>query len=55
MQTVEQAIARGWQVVLPVQRMAKADDVILLRRKRQDGKLEIGLALYQATSNAHGI
>lgn len=54
MQTVEQAIARGWQVVVPVQRMSKADDVILMRRKRQDGKLELGLALDQA-SNANGI
>jgi hypothetical protein len=44
MLTVEEALERGWEVVVPVQRMAQDRDVILMRHVRFDGKLELGHA-----------
>lgn len=44
MLTVEEALERGWEVVLPVQRMTQDHDVILMRHVRCDGKLELGHA-----------
>ena len=44
MLTVEEALGRGWEVVLPVQRMTQDAQVILMRHRRADGKLELGHA-----------
>jgi hypothetical protein len=44
MLTVEEALDRGWEVVVPVQHMTHDPDVILMRHKRFDGKLELGHA-----------
>lgn len=44
MLTVEEALDRGWEVVVPVQRMTADHDVILMRHVRLDGKLELGHA-----------
>ena len=44
MLTVEEAIARGWEVVLPVQRSTFDTSIILMRHRRTDGMLELGHA-----------
>ncbi|HEY6357831.1 MAG TPA: hypothetical protein VIX35_06280 [Vicinamibacterales bacterium] len=48
MLTVDEALDRGWEVVLPVQRMTQDAQVILMRHRRVDGKLELGHARAQA-------
>lgn len=48
MLTVDEALDRGWEVVLPVQRMTHDDRVILMRHRRVDGLLELGHARTQA-------
>lgn len=45
MHSVERAMAQGWEVVLPVERMTHDYRVILMRHKRTDGRLELGFAL----------
>lgn len=47
MLTVEEALARGWEVVLPVQRLTQDANVILMRHLRGDGRLELGHARAQ--------
>jgi len=44
MLTVDEALERGWEVVLPVQRMTQDAQVILMRHRRVDGLLELGHA-----------
>ena len=48
MQSVTAAIERGWKLVLPIQRMTADANIVLMRRVRQDGKLELGLAVDRA-------
>jgi hypothetical protein len=52
MLTVDEALDRGWEVVLPLQRMTHDDRVILMRHRRVDGLLELGHARTQAERSA---
>ena len=52
MLTVQEAIDRGWEVVLPVQRATFDASIILMRHQRADGKLELGHARATADTSA---
>jgi len=45
MQTVAEAIAQGWEMVLPAQHMGGDELLILMRHRRPDGMYELGFAL----------
>jgi hypothetical protein len=52
MLTVEEALERGWEVVVPVQHLTQDRDVILMRHLRFDGKLELGHARAKANEGS---
>ncbi|MBC5825979.1 MAG: hypothetical protein GIW99_09025 [Candidatus Eremiobacteraeota bacterium] len=52
MRTVSQAIADGWQPLLPLERSVHDPNVILMTHLRTDGLRELGFAEMEAASQS---